>query len=115
MMAPASNMTTQPPFPIDRALREFHISKKTRDAYGLPDTLFSVTGNVVFADFRAARELAHRLNEQRDAHRHPERAVRASRLYALGLIDEILHLMVARHRQLRAPRLWAQSSMTGRP
>jgi len=96
--------------PVDRAVREFHISKKTRDAYGLPDALFSVTGNVVFADFRAARELAHRLNERRDAHRHPERAVRASRLYALGLIDEVLHLVVARHRQLRAPRLWTQVS-----
>ena len=108
MMAPATDMTTQRHHPIDRGLREFHISRKLRDAYGLSDTLFSVSGNVVFADFRAARELAHRLNERRDAHHHPERAVRASRLYALGLIDEVLHLMVARHRQLRAPRLWTQ-------
>ena len=108
MMAPDPEMTTLKPYPIDRAVREFHISRKVRDAYGLSDTLFSVTGNVVFADFRSARELAHRFNEQRDVHHNPERAVRASRLYALGLIDEILHLMVARHRQLRAPRLWAQ-------
>ena len=89
-------------------MREFHISKKTRDAYDLPDTLFSVTGNVVFADFRAARELAHRINEKRDVHNHPERAVRASRLYAMGLIDEVLHLVVAHYRQERAPQLWAQ-------
>ncbi len=108
MMAPDPEMTTFKLFPVDRAAREFHISRKVRAAYGLSDTLFSVTGNVVFADFRAARELAHRLNEQRDVHHHPERAVRASRLYALGLIDEVLHLMVARHRQVRAPRLWAQ-------
>ena len=108
MMAAAVDMTTQQRFPIDRALREFHISKKVRDAYGLPDTLFSVSGNVVFADFRAARELAHHLNERRDVPNHPERAVRASRLYAVGLIDEVLHLVVARHRQERAPRLWTQ-------
>ncbi len=108
MMAPAIEMTTQRHHPVDRVVREFHISRRVRDAYGLSDTLFSLTGNVVFADFRAARELAHRLNERRDVHHHPERAVRASRLYALGLIDEILHLMVARHRQLRAPRLWTQ-------
>ncbi len=108
MMAPATEMTTQRHHPVDRAVREFHVSRRVRDACGLSDTLFSVTGNVVFADFRAARELAHRLNEQRDVHNHPERAVRASRLYALGLIDEVLHLMVARHRQLRAPRLWTQ-------
>ncbi len=108
MMAPATEMTTQRHRSVDRAVREFHISRRVRDAYGLSDSLFSVTGNVVFADFRAARELAHRLNEQRDVHNHPERAVRASRLYALGLIDEVLHLMVARHRQLRAPRLWTQ-------
>ena len=110
MMAATVEMTTHRRFPIDRAVREFHISRAMRDAYDLPDALFSVTGNIVFADFRAARELAHRLNERRDVHHHPERAVRASRLYAVGLIDEVLHLVVARHRQLRAPHLWAQAS-----
>ncbi len=95
-------------FPVDSALREFHVSRKIRDAFQLPDSLFSVTGNVIFADFGAAREFAHRLNQQRDTENNPELAVSASRIYALGLIDEVLHLVVARHRRERAPELWNQ-------
>ncbi|MCW8983883.1 MAG: hypothetical protein OQK55_00960, partial [Thermoanaerobaculales bacterium] len=87
------------------ALREFHVSRSVREAYGLDESLFSVSGNVVFADFRAAREFAHRLNE----HRPAERAVSASDIYALGLIDEALHLVVARHRRESAPQLWTDA------
>jgi glycosidase len=92
--------------PSDAALREFHVSRGVRDACGLPDTLFSTSGNVVFADFRAAREFAYRLNRQRDLVHFPERAVSASRIYALGLIDEAMHLVIARYREQRAPQLW---------
>ena len=63
---------------------------------------------MIFADFSAAREFAFRLNSARGAHRHPSVAVSASRIHALGLIDEVLHLVVARHRTSRAPRLWEQ-------
>ena len=94
--------------PSDAALREFHVSCRVRDACELPDTLFSTSGNVVFADFRAAREFAYRLNRRRDLARFPERAVSASRIYALGLIDEALHLVIARFREQRAPQLWPE-------
>jgi glycosidase len=87
------------------APREFHISRRVRDAVGLEASLFGVTGNVVFADFRAARELAHRL----DRFLGPERSVSASDLYALGLIDEAMHLVVARHRRDVAPGLWTDA------
>ena len=101
-------MVMQVPCPIGGAPREFHVSRTIRDACDLPDTLFSVTGNVIFADFHAARDFAHRLNTMRDAANHPERAVSASEIYALGLIDEILHLVVANHCRQRAPHLWSQ-------
>ena len=101
-------MTPPRSFSVDGAPREFHVSRTIRDECQLPDTLFSVTGNVVFADFHAARDFAHRLNQHRDVANHPERVVSASRIYALGLIDEVLHLVVATHCQQRAPRLWSQ-------
>ena len=91
--------------PSDGGLREFHVSRGVREACGLDASLFTSTGNVVFADFRAAREFAHRLNE----HRPAERAISASDIYALGLIDEVLHLVVARHRRENAPNLWADA------
>ena len=90
---------------VDAAPREFHVSRRVRELYGLEDTLFSISGNVVFADFRAARDFAHRLNEHRD----PAMGVNASEIYALGLIDEALHLLVARHRQESAPELWSEA------
>ena len=90
---------------VDAAPREFHVSRGVREAYGLDESLFTVSGNVVFADFSAARTFAHRLNE----HRPAERAMSASDLYALGLIDEALHLVVARHRRESAPQLWAEA------
>jgi glycosidase len=100
-------MTTKKPrsFCTNGALREFHVSRSVREAHGLGESLFSVSGNVVFADFRAAREFAHRLNE----HRPAGKAVSASDIYALGLIDEALHLVVARHRREIAPRLWTEA------
>jgi glycosidase len=87
------------------AAREFHVSRGVREACGLEASLFTYSGNVVFADFRAARDFAHRLNE----HRPAERAMSASDIYALGLIDEALHLLVARHRRENAPKLWSDA------
>ena len=100
-------MTTTKPniFGANRALREFHVSRRVREACGLDESLFTFSGNVVFADFRAARDFAHRLNE----HRPAERAAGASDIYALGLIDEALHLVVARHRREVAPQLWTDA------
>ena len=75
----------------DRPTFEFHVSRAARDLYGFDDALFSVTGNVVFANLEASRAFAHRMNTVREAERHPERAVSPGALNAMGLIDEILH------------------------
>jgi len=91
------------------ARREFHVSRRARERYEMPETLFSEAGNVVFADFHAARTFAHRMNQRRDLLRHPERAVAASQIHALGLIDEVLHLVVARYCRERAPSLLADA------
>jgi glycosidase len=101
-MASDFEMTVNNPHSQYSALREFHVARGVREAYGLDESLFAVFGNVVFADFHAARTFAHRLNE----HRPAEQAVSASDIFALGLIDEALHLVVARHRRESAPQLW---------
>jgi len=91
------------------APREFHVSRRAREVYGLDETLFGVCGNVVFADFHAARVFAHSMNERRDLLQFPERAVSASQIHALGLIDEVLHLLIARYRRERTPELWSDA------
>src|SRR6201993_601434 len=80
-------------------MMEFHISRVARDRYQFAGNLLSFTGNVVFANVSASREFAHRMNLVRDVQKHPERAVHAGALYAMGLIDEASHVLLERYRQ----------------
>ncbi len=82
---------------------EFHISRKARERYLFAESLFSYTGNVVFANVAACREFAQRMNTVREAEKHPQRAVHAGQLYAMGIIDEASHILIARYRELYDP------------
>ncbi|MDR1240187.1 MAG: alpha-amylase [Treponema sp.] len=85
-----------------RSLMEFHIRREVREEYGLAAPLFSLRGNVVLPDLRQCRELAAKFNAKVDP-AHPERFIRAGHLYAMGLIDEILHYVVALYREQIQP------------
>jgi hypothetical protein len=80
-------------------MMEFHISRDARERYQFSDTLFSSNGNVVFADMPACRTFAHRMNQVREAEKNPDRAIHAGSLYAMGLIDEASHVVIARYRE----------------
>ena len=86
-------------------MMEFHIGRDARERYHFAETLFSYTGNVVLADMPACRELTHRMNQVREADKHPDRAVHAGALYAMGLIDEASHVLMARYRQQFDPEV----------
>jgi glycosidase len=77
----------------------FHISRETRELYDFDQSLFTLTGNVIFINFHAARVFAQKMNQRRDLVRYPERAVKAGQLNAMGLIDEILHYIVQQYRE----------------
>lgn len=85
---------------------EFHISSKARKKYQFEESLFSFDGNIIFANFHAARLFAQRMNEKRDLTAHPDLTVRAGQVNAVGLIDEILHYVVSIYRTQKAPRLY---------
>ena len=80
-------------------MMEFHIGRNARERYQFSTTLFSFSGNVVLADMPACRDLTHRMNQVREAEKHPERAVHAGELFAMGLIDEASHVLMARYRE----------------
>jgi hypothetical protein len=85
---------------------EFHVSRQARARYAFAETLFALSGNVIFANFYAARLLAQQMNARRDLIHHPEQAVRAGQINAMGLIDEILHYIVAQYRaQVNPPAM----------
>ena len=88
---------------------EFHVSRQARDKYQLDVPLFSTSGNVVFANFHAARVFAQKMNQRRDLVRFPEQAVRAGQINAMGLIDEILHMVISLYRQQRKPEVMREA------
>ena len=59
---------------------EFHVSRNARDRYTFTEELFSVTGNVVFANLAASRQFAQRMNLVRDAAQNPVLAVNPGEL-----------------------------------
>jgi hypothetical protein len=79
---------------------EFHIRREVRDEYGLAAPLFSLRGNVVLQDLRQCRELAAKFNAKLSPAIQP---VKAGHLYAMGLIDEILHYVAALYREQVQP------------
>ena len=88
---------------------EFHISRQARDRYQFDEGLFSLSGNVILANFHAVRVLAQQMNDKRDLVRFPEQAVKAGHINAMGLIDEILHYVVGLYREQRNPQAMKQA------
>ena len=88
---------------------EFHISRQARDRYKFDELIFGLTGNVIFANFHAARLFATKINQQRDVINFPERTVRAGHINAMGLIDEILHMVVQLYRQQINPKVMQEA------
>src|SRR5579863_7275734 len=86
-------------------MMEFHISRKVRERYGFTDSLFSYNGNVILANLPASREFAHRMNQVRDVQKNPDQAVHAGQLFAMGLIDEASHVLMARYREQFDPEV----------
>src|SRR6185503_7962126 len=84
---------------------QFHVARPARDRYQFDETLFTLSGNVVFANFHGARVFAQRMNQERDLVNFPEQAVRAGQINAMGLIHEMTHYMFRLHRDRYNPRM----------
>lgn len=83
---------------------DFHVSRRARDEFLFEDTFFSIQGDLVLSNFRAAQMFAEQINERRRT-KGPESVEQAlpSEIYAMGLWHEILHFVIDRYRQERNP------------
>ncbi len=83
---------------------EFHISRLIRERIDLDDLLFSFSGNVIFANVMASRRLAERLNLINEGGPTSEK-IHGAALFAMGLIDELSHALIASYRKKTDPRI----------
>ncbi len=81
----------------------FHAAPAT--TYGFDEALFSFNGNVIFANFYAARTFAQKINEKRP----PDQTVKAGQINALGLIDELQHYALKQYREQKNPRVMQEA------
>jgi glycosidase len=84
---------------------EFHVSRAARDKYKFSESVFELSGNVILLRFHEVRLFVHKINEKKDLIKHPEQAIRASQLNAMGLIDEVLHYIIYLYRQEINPHI----------
>jgi glycosidase len=84
---------------------EFHISRKTRDKYVFDQSIFSLNGNAVLGNLSAARDIAKKINQHLPADQH----ARASHIYAMGLLDEVFHLVIRHYRKTVSPGLFSNA------
>ncbi len=82
---------------------EFHISRSVREQIDLSDLLFSCSGNVIFANVTASRKLAAGLQSLDNRSDLLQEDVNAAALFAMGLIDELSHALIAAYREKTDP------------
>ncbi len=85
---------------------EFHISRRSRDLYRFDDTLFSIRGDTIFVDFHGAHLLTNKINEKKLLLDPPGKPERASDIYAIGLVDEIIHYIIGCYISEKLPGMY---------
>ncbi len=89
--------------------RDFHVRRDARDALGIDDSFFAIRGDVVFGDLRSSRLFAEQVNaKRRDNGAANEGLLRPSEVYAMGLMHEVLHAVLAVYRATIAPAAFAK-------
>src|SRR4030095_8731550 len=69
------------------ATMEFHVARDARDYYRFDESLYALTGNVILANFHAARVFAQRMNQKRDLGNYCEQHTPQVRETALSWLN----------------------------
>jgi glycosidase len=84
---------------------EFHIARQIREKYNFEEELFTITGNVILADFRAVRDFTNKINQKRE----DQHKVRAGHVNATGLLDEIYHFILREYELTHNPGVFQRA------
>jgi len=84
---------------------EFHIASKIRKLLDIDDELFSISGNVVFANLSQVRKFVNKFNKSKS----DDQKVKVSEVNAAGLMDEIFHFMIRRYEYELNPKVFIRA------
>lgn len=79
---------------------DLHVSLSSRKKYQIEQSLFSLKGDLIIADFNQARILAQKINDVRKSEGITDNFVTAGQINALGLLHEIFHFII-RHYEVK--------------
>jgi len=88
---------------------DFHVSNQSRNKYKIEDSLFSIRGKLIVANFHLARILAGKINETRKSAGNSHQLTTAGQLNALGLIHEIFHYLIRVYEDDENPGVFSRS------
>ena len=91
----------------DYGTYHFHVAKWARELYEIEDYLFKLEGNLILTNLFQARIFLKQLHDKKHIVFYDEEKVTAGNLFALGLISEILHVVVAKYKQEINPQTFA--------
>jgi len=80
------------------------VSRPARDRYQIESALFTYLGKTFIPNFQAARSFSNQMNDKRDIGSLPNQAVQASQIYAIALIQGVMHYIFRQYCQ-RHPAL----------
>lgn len=82
---------------------DFHISREARKKYNIDSSLLSITGNLILANFKQARQLSDSINNKRKEEGRSDQLVTAGELNALCILHEIFHLLIRKYEDQQNP------------
>ncbi len=74
-------------------MMEFHVSRAMRDKCNFDLPMFSTNGNVIFTHLKNVRIFAKKINDALNPIDEPKKFIKSGQLNAMGLIDEIFHIV----------------------
>ncbi|NCS81264.1 MAG: alpha-amylase [Ignavibacteria bacterium] len=88
---------------------DLHVAKNVRIKYQFDESLFSVQGNILIANFYQARLLAQKINSKREEEKIFDAYVTPGQLNAAGLLHEIFHFVIRHYEEKENPGVFERS------
>ncbi len=88
----------------------FHISKAARYKYDFDQSLFSITGDLIIANFSQSRLLSDKINRIRKSDGLVDQLVTPGELNAVGLLHEVFHFLIRKYEQDENPGVFKRAN-----